>query len=227
MRFRTCVVGLVIAAIAACGKPAEQKGADQKAGEPKQAERQPEAQKQAADKAQRGADQMAQGFQQMAQGLQQLAQGAAANGQAAKPVDFDKLETVLPALSGWTRAEPEGHQMSMPFPLSNTEATYKKGQSEVKITITDSAFNSLAIAPLSMMTAAGYSEKTSSGYKRATTIGGAPAYEEWDNNSKRGNVGVIVGNRFMVEANGSGIDSIDTLKDAVSKIDTKKLAALK
>jgi hypothetical protein len=223
MKFRPFVVGLAIASLAACGKPPDQKAAGQKSAEQQAAEPTKQA---AADKAQRGADQMAQGFQQMAQGLQQLAQNAN-NGQAAKPVDFDKLETVLPALSGWTRAEPEGHQMSMPFPLSNTEATYKKGDAEVKITITDSAFNSLATAPLMMMTAAGYSEKTSSGYKRATTIAGAPAYEEWDNNSKRGNVGLIVGNRFMVEANGSGVDSIDTLKDAVSKIDTKKLAALK
>jgi hypothetical protein len=98
---------------------------------------------------------------------------------------------------------------------------------EVKITVTDSAFNQLATAPLMMLTAAGYSERTSSGYKRATTIDGAPAYEEWDSRDKSGTVGMLVGKRFLVEATGSNLDSVDTLKGVVQKIDLNRLAAMK
>lgn len=213
---RLIALALALVGTVACGKSAEEKAAEEQA----------KTVQQGAAAAQQGADQMAQGLQQMAQGLQQLAQGGA-GGQTAAPVDFQKLETVLPVVSGWTRSEPEGHQMSMPVPISNTEATYTNGDMEVKLTIVDSAFSQIATAPLMMLTAAGYSEKTSTGYKRATTIGGAPAYEEWDSSDKSGKLGTIIGKRFMVEASGSNLDSVDTLKGFVQKVNAAKLAALK
>jgi hypothetical protein len=169
---------------------------------------------------------MAKGLQQMAQGLQQLATSSK-NGTATPPVDFEKLQTALPTVSGWTRSEPEGHSMTMPIPVSNTTARYTKGSTEVTLTITDSAFSQLATAPLMMMSAAGYNEKTATGYKRATTIGGMPGYEEWDSSNKSGQIGAIVASRFVVEARGEQLDSNDTLKGIVQRIDFKKLGALK
>jgi hypothetical protein len=204
-----------VALAAGCGKSPEQKAAEQQA--------------QAAKDTKQGAQDMAKGLQQLTQGLQQMAQGAAgqASGQAATPVDFEKLETVLPSVGGWTRGEPEGHSLTMPFAMSNTEATYKKDTSEVRLTITDSAFSQLAMAPLMMMTAAGYAEKTSNGYKKASMVNGMPGYEEWRKDDKSGTIGVIVNKRFMIDAKGSNLDSIDTLKDFVQKIDLNKLGALK
>ena len=202
-----------VVGLAACSKPADQK-----------AQEAAKAVEQGAKQTQQGADDMAKGLQAMAQGLQQMAQSG---GQTATPLAFEKLETALPVVSGWTRAEPEGHSLAMPVAVSNTSAVYTKGDSRVTLTITDTAFSQLVTAPLLMLTAAGYSEKTSSGYTRATTVAGSPAYEEWNTEAKDGTIGVIAAKRFMVEAKGRQIDSIDTLKDFVQKIDFNKLAALK
>ena len=138
----------------------------------------------------------------MAKGLQQMAQ-AGADGKGAPLVDFQKLETALPTVGGWTRSEPEGRQMTMPFPVSNTEARYTKGDMEVTITITDSAFNQLVMTPFALMSAVGFSEKTSSGYKKATTVDGQPAYEEWNSSDKNGEIGIVAAKRFLVEAKGT------------------------
>ena len=192
--------------LAACSKPAEQKA--QEAAKSVQ---------QGATKTQQGADDMAKGLQQMAQGLQQMAQGA---GQTATPLPFEKLETALPTVSGWTRAAPEGHSLAMPVAVSNTSAVYSKGDARVTLTITDTAFSQLVTAPLMMLTAAGYSEKTSSGYKRHDR-GRVAAHKSGTPHRKDGTIGVIAAKRFMVEAKGSQVDSIDTLKDFVQKIDFK------
>ena len=211
---RCLVVMFAIAALAGCGRPQEEKPAESAAAVQK-----------GADQAQQGADDMAKGLQQMAQGLQQMAQSAN-DGKPVTPVSFEKLQTALPMVSGWERSEPEGHSMTMPAAISTTEAKYTKGDMDVTLTITDSAFSPLISAPLAMMSAAGYSERTSKGYKRATTVGGAPGYEEWDSNDKSGTIGAIVAKRFLIEASGSNLDSLDTLKGVLEKIDFKKLSAL-
>jgi len=216
-RLVAIALAVAVSGLAGCGKPPEQKAAEEQA----------KAVKEGAKEAQKGADQMTQGLQQMAQGLQQMAQSAQGGGQTAAPVDASKLEAMLPAVGGWTRSEPETHQLTMPFAMSNAEATYTKGDARINVTMTDSAFNQLALAPLMMITAAGYSEKTSHGYKKASVVNGNPGYEEWNSTDKDGNIGVIVGKRFLIEAKGSGLDSIDTLKDFVGKIDLGKLAGLK
>lgn len=162
----------------------------------------------------------------------QATPGAAAPGQQvaqsqARPVDFELLKSLLPEMRGWTRTRPRGEQMTTPFAISNAKAHYTMGESTMDIEITDSALNQMIFAPFAMFMASGYEERSDEGYKKAGTIAGSPGFESWEKNAKRGEVTVIVANRFVVQAKGRRVASVDSVKKAIETIDLAKLATLK
>src|SRR5690606_446404 len=124
----------------------------------------------------------------------QMAQGS------AKAVDFERLVALLPEADGWTRSDARGEQLSMPVAYSRAEAVYRNDESRIDLEITDSGMSQLLLAPLSMMLGAGFSERSSEGFKHAVEIGGHPGFEEWNNGSKRAEVTALVANRFIVKA---------------------------
>ncbi len=227
----TLAVTTLLAAGCGGGAPANQQAADQQAADQKPADQQaassssaqPESPTAAAQQAQQGAQQFAQGLQQLAQGMQQTG----ADGKPVPPVDFEKLLALLPEVDGWTRDKPEGRQVSSPFAVSTAEAHYQKGDAGMDVTITDSALNKLVVAPFTMMLASNYSERTTSGYKKATKIHDMPAWEEWNSDDKEGEVGIVVGDRFIVQAKGSSLENMDAVHAFVDKIDLQKLQSVK
>jgi len=227
MRTKIAIVVIALTA-AACGKSAEQKAAEQAAQDLQKAA---QSSQQAAEKLAQGAQQAAQGGAQgLAAGLQAMAQGlqqTGADGKPVPPVDFEKLMALLPEPAGWTREKPRGETMTMPFSVSKAEARYSKGDADINLEIQDVAFNSLFFAPMQFMLASGWSQRNSEGFKRSMTLGGAPGYEEWTNDSKRGEVTVVVGKRFVVTAHANGVDNIDAVRNFVSQVDLAKLAATK
>ena len=231
---RACVAGIVLLAVAiaaGCGsskspetKSAEGKASSSPTATPTGTGQQSAGQQTVAQGAQQtaqGAQQAAQGLQQMAQGLQQMSKGA------ATPVDFEVLKTMLPDINGWTKSDVHGEVVSFGVSQSNAKAIYTKGESRIELSITDSALNQLLLAPLSMVMNAGFEEKSDDGYKKATTVGGYPGYEEWDKGPKHAEATALVANRFVVSAEAHGVDTPDVARKAVEAIDLKKLAGLK
>ena len=92
------------------------------------------------------------------------------------------------------------------------------------IEITDSALNQMIFALFAMFMASGYEERSDEGYKQAGTIAGSPGFESWEKDANRGEVTVIVANRFVVQATGRRVSGIDLVKKAVETIDLAKLA---
>jgi Yip1 domain len=107
---------------------------------------------------------------------------------------------------------------------SNAEARYEAGESNITLSVTDLSAAG-AIASLGSVLNVQSNETTTNGYKKAGTVDGRMTTEEWDNADKSGSFGVLVANRFMVEAKGSGTD-MDTLKNAVAGVDAGKLESL-
>lgn len=167
------------------------------------------------------AAQAAQGMQQAVQSMQQMGQ------QTAKAVDFEQLVALLPEMNGWTRGKPKGEQVSMGVTMSHAKAEYQKGEASIDLDITDSSFNQLVLSPFTMFLAAGYSERTSDGYRKSAALGGHPGFEEWNNESKTGKVTVVVGNRFIVAADGRGLDNVDPVKALVQAVNLGALSGLK
>ena len=221
---RRIVVGFVaLAAVAGCGKSAEQKQVEE-----------------AAKQIQAAADQMAKGAQQaaaggtaqatdqLAQGLSQFAKGLGAMSQNATPaVDYEKLKELMPDVSGWTRSNVRGEQMTMPFKISKASASYAKDSSSIKLEITDSSLNQLVMAPISMFMAVGFEEKSDDGYTKSMKLAGLPGFEKWQEARKDGEVTVVVASRFIVNADGNNVENIDIVRKVVQAVDLSKLAGMK
>ena len=121
------------------------------------------------------------------------------------PVDFKELQAMLPDVAGWEKSQPEAERMTAPVSFAYASTRYKKGDFEITEKITDSGFNQLLIAPLSMMLAAGYAKESTQGFEKSTTAAGYPAFEKWDKSDKSGNLTVFVNQRFVVELEGTGM----------------------
>jgi hypothetical protein len=145
----------------------------------------------------------------------------------ATPVDFETLKTLLPALDGWNRAITTGEMIALPTPHTNAYARYTKDTSTIHLEIGDSALSPVLLAPASMFTAPGFEERTDSGYRKAVTIRGFPACEEWNKNVKTADLTVIVANRFVVHAKGREMTSLDPVRAVVQAINFQVLAKLK
>ena len=227
MTMKRLMTAIAIAALlgAAC-KSQAQKDAEQAAENVKKAAEAvaKAAEQQGTAAATKGANDMAQAMQGMAAAL-----GGAkgADGKPIEPVAFQTLQTHLPKVSGWEMGEPNGERMTMPVPFSSVEADYKKGGARVEVKIVDTGMAQLLMAPWSMMLASGYSRESSSGYEKATTIGGNPGIEKWNKSSKNGELDILVNKRFMVSVEGHDVDDMKTVQDFASKIDFNAIAAAK
>ena len=219
---RLFVAAVVIVAMSACGKSEAQKQAEQAAEDAKKAA---EAVAKAAESAgtAAGAD-LGKALGGMAAALSGAAGG---DGKVVEPVTFQALQTMLPKVSGWEMEEPEGERMTSPVPFSQTEARYKKGDSQVEVKIVDTGYAQLLVAPWSMMMAMGYSKESSQGYEKATSVASHPGFEKWQKNSKSGELNVFVGKRFLLTVEGDEIADAKVLHEFVGQMDLGKLAALK
>jgi hypothetical protein len=131
-------------------------------------------QQQQAEQIQKNAQQLAQNAAQISGNAQDVFKGfeAMARGMAAAATNAANVQLVDPG-------------------------RYKKDDFEVTEKITDSGFNQLLVAPISMMLAAGYA------------------------------VTVFVSQRFLVELEGSGMSDNKELQAFLARTDLKKLAAIK
>jgi len=210
-------VGLVLvlaAGAAACGQSAEEKRAEEL--------------KKAAEAMQENAGDIEKNAQEMAKGLEAMAKGVAGVGgsgdqKTVEPVDFRLLQEALPELSGWEREKPTGEKMTIPVTFSSASTNYTRGDARISAKITDSGFNQLLIAPVTMMLASGYSKESSDGYEKSTTVAGQPAMEKWTTDDKRAELTLFVNKRFVVELEGSGLADVKDLHALASKMDLKKL----
>lgn len=220
---RMLIVGtLMLAVTAACGKSEQQKQAEATAAA---AQQMADGAKKMAEGAQGAAEGAQQGMAQMMQGLQQMAQGA--QGAGTQPVDYEKLKELIPELSGWERSDVKGQQTSMGISVSMAEAHYTKGESSLKLEITDTSFSKLVLAPFMMFARAGFSERSDDGYKKGITLAGYPGFETWEKGSKHGEVNLLVADRFIVNADGRDVENTEPAKQLAQAIDLKKLSTLK
>lgn len=209
------ILASVLVAAPACGPSAEQKKAE-------------EAAKAVAEATKTGADQMAQGAAAMAKGFEQLAKGMTAAGTGKVDVlPFEKLGEAFPEVSGWTRSEVRGKSSTMPFAMSEAEATYENGDARVRLEVVDTALNQMILAPFSMFLVQNYSERSSDGYKKGLTFKGQPAFEEVNNRSKSGEITVVVDKRFIVHARGRNVTDVEAARTVLEKMDFSKLTAAK
>lgn len=151
-----------------------------------------------------------------------------------EPVNFRKLRVLLPEAVGDSleRTAMEGQTGgAMGMNVSTTEATYESGgegtgRHRVEIKITDmgamSGFGAMGFGWAMM----NIDKESSSGYEKTTEHAGYKAHEKYDRNRRRGEMQVLVADRFVVEVTGRDVE-MDAVKDALGQIDLSALAAMK
>jgi hypothetical protein len=142
-------------------------------------------------------------------------------------VDFERLVALVPDAPGWARGTPMGQQIATTSSYAVANADYAKGESLIRLELTDSGFHSLILAPLSMMLVPSYWERSTDGYRKYAAVSGQPGFESWQNDAKDGEVTVLVAGRFVVDARGTSVPNIESVRSVVQAIDFAKLAALK
>lgn len=216
---------LALVAASACGKSAEQKRQEEAAKQLEEAAKQMEkAGNEAQKAAEKGAEGMAAGMEALAKGLGAAA-GVANGGKAVDPVSFRDLQASFADLSGWERMKPTGETMTAPFKVSTAGVRYKKGDAEIRVKVTDSAYNALMLVPFSWITNTGYEKETETGYEKATKVAGFPALEKWNTESKDGELTVIANKRYIVELEGSDIGDTKVLHQLAESMALNKLPA--
>ncbi len=150
---------------------------------------------------------------------------ASEKARTATPVDRAELAGLLPAqIGGWTRESLESSSASAGgMGGSQAEARYVAGESRVDLKVVDLA-SAGAFAALASAMKVETSRETEDGYEKTGTVGDRFVTEKW-NKSGRGTYAQLIGDRFLVEAQGSAPE-IGALKALVEAVDAGKLADL-
>jgi Yip1 domain len=148
------------------------------------------------------------------------------NGQGKPALAPDVLQGLLPAsLGGMARTSIESASMGAAgVGGSNAEARYGSGDNEITLTVTDlGALGGLAAMGSALNVQSSKQDATS--YEKIGKVDGRMTTEKYDSTSKHGEYGTLVGDRIMVQAEGTA-PSIDAFKSAVAAVDLGKVEAL-
>jgi hypothetical protein len=139
------------------------------------------------------------------------------------PVEAAKMQALLPgSIGSYQRTASE--TVGMGQMGSTAEGTYTSGDKTFTLKIVDmSALGALAGIGAAM--GVEQSREDADSYEKTGTVGGQMQTESWNKTSNRGKFGMVVGNRFMIEADGQAA-SLDELKAAVATVDQGNLLSL-
>ncbi len=152
-------------------------------------------------------------------------------GKKVNPVDFRELKSLLPEQIGnLKRKNASGEKSSaMGINISKAEADYsdEQGNKNIDVEITDLG----SISGISGFATYGWyladiDKETESGYERTFMYKGNKGYEKYNNDSRDGEISVLIAKRFITEIRGNNV-SMDELKAALNLIDIGKLESMK
>ena len=145
---------------------------------------------------------------------------------AVKATDPNTLQALLPAsAAGWTRTSVENASGGAGgIAGSNAKGDYSRGSDTASLSVTDMGAMG-AIAGLGAAFNVQSSKTTATGYEKTGQVDGRMTSEKWDSSSRHGSYSTVVGNRFVVEVEGSA-DTADTLKALAASVPIGTLAGM-
>lgn len=154
----------------------------------------------------------------MQERLEQLEEQGAM--EPADPVDFRRLRDLLPAsVAGLDQGETEGSKEgAMGYTVSKASADYSDGaEANATVTVSDMGGIQMAMMMGLAWTMVEKDSETGTKIERTMEYEGYPAYLQFDSDGGRGSLQVLVADRFVVEANGTGLTvaQLEALVDGV------------
>jgi Yip1 domain len=152
--------------------------------------------------------------------------GGGPDAPAVAAISVDILKGYLPqSIGDYSRGDVEASSGGIAgFTGSNVEARYSKDDANLTLTITDLGAAG-GFAALASAFGVEANKETATGYERIGKVDGRMTTEEWNSESKDGKYGVLVADRFIVEAEGRGGAMID-LKAAFAAVGPRNLELL-
>ena len=145
-------------------------------------------------------------------------------------VNYTKLLPLLPdPPAGWSAEQAEGSTDDAGgFTLTTAHRDYKKGEADTAPITSISILDSAANPDYVTTTTAAWKESNSTpeGYAKPVTLDGNPAYETYENETKRGTFSVMVAKRYLVQIETQGQEAKE-LQEWIKRVDLKKLAEVK
>lgn len=141
-------------------------------------------------------------------------------------VSTDTLKAALPAsAAGFARGEVETESASAGgFGSASAQADYTRGDTSARLRVVDIS----SAGPMAGLAAAFSIERSheqGDTYEKVGRVGGVMTMEKYDRGTRRGEYGILVGDRFLVQAEGGGVDMGD-LKRLVGSVDRGNLERL-
>ncbi len=207
------IIALFVFGTLSCKKKEAEKAVEKQAQTQKE---EPATPQQAFQEFQKGMEAFGKSMEKMAEQMGQAGKG--------EVIDYKKLKEALPKVSGWKVDDVSAGKTSFGnFSTSQASATYIKGDASVRVEITDVAGVKMFFTPIFMLKNMKYERETATGYEKTVSGDNFFGKESFDKESRSGELVVIYGDRFLIQLEGSGIDSADVLKEFFKKIDFTKL----
>jgi hypothetical protein len=140
----------------------------------------------------------------------------------------DMLKPFVPeTLAGLKRTDFSAERNgAMGMQISEAHASYSDGANRtLRLEVTDMG-TAKGLMALAGWAAVENDKETDHGYDKTYKQDGRLVHEEWDSQDKRGEYGIVLGDRFSVKVSGNA-DSINDIKAAVASINLSGLEALK
>jgi hypothetical protein len=139
------------------------------------------------------------------------------------PVEPALLQGLLPSSVGaYQRTAVESSAMGAVGSMA--DGTYTSGNNSYHLKVTDMAAMG-ALAGLGSAMGVQDSKQDADGYEKTGTVDGHLQTEAWHKSSSSGKFGVVINNRFSIDAEGTAAN-IDDLKAAVAAVDRSRLTSL-
>ncbi len=145
---------------------------------------------------------------------------------AVQPVAAETLAGLLPAtVSGFSRGEISSASGGVGgMNSAEARATYERGDATIRLSITDLG-GAAAFAQLGGAFNVNRTEQSGDRYEKVSTVGGRMTTEQYDRSDRSGEYSVLVGQRFMVEAEGRGVEMAQ-LKSAAQSVGFARLESM-
>ena len=154
----------------------------------------------------------------------------ATGGKKVETMDFRELKSMLPgSLGNLKRTEATGEKSgAMGITISHAEGNYSSDDGKaIVLKISDIGSLTAVTGMTGYAWAANEIDRESDNeYEKSTTFKGYKALEKYNKQSHSGNLSVLIGGRFVVEAQGSNVD-MNAIKAALGGVDLKKLDGMK
>ncbi|WP_332771834.1 Yip1 family protein [Phenylobacterium sp.] len=148
------------------------------------------------------------------------------SGEGPPPTDPSLLKAYLPAdVAGFARTEvTTGSGGAGGVTGSQAEGVYTKGDARIRLSVTDLGAAG-ALAGMAGAFNVQSSSESDGKYEKVGKVDGRMTTESYNATSRHGEYSVLVGDRFMVAAEGDGV-RIEDLKAAVASVGPARLEAL-